>query len=350
LGLAQIGYQDPYHPTRRLFGQILESGQVLLGVVNDILDFSKIEAGKLHIELLPVEIRELIERVVAQVRDRAQLKQLQLNVRIDASIPLYVETDPLRLEQVLLNLLTNAIKFTQIGSVTIDVRRDGKDLKLTIEDTGIGMDSQQVAGLFSPFTQADSSTTRRFGGTGLGLSISKRLIELLGGRIHVASAPGAGSRFEITLPLSESAAAPPSAEGLSATLPARSRLGRLQGIRVLAAEDNRVNQIVLREFLALEGATATLVNGGQEAIDLIKSSPAGFDVVLMDVQMPEMDGYEATRRLKQLAPNLPIIGQTAHAMAEEQAKCKAAGMVDMVVKPLELDRLVEAILKQARQT
>ncbi|MDE1998340.1 MAG: PAS domain S-box protein, partial [Burkholderiales bacterium] len=349
LGLAQIGYQSPDPATRRLFSQILESGQVLLGVVNDILDFSKIEAGKLHIESLPVDVRDLVERVVAQVRDRAEAKHLQLTIDISCDIPIYVATDPLRLEQILLNLLTNAIKFTQIGSVQVVVQRMNHHLSLQVRDTGIGMSDEQVAGLFTPFTQADNSTTRRYGGTCLGLSITKRLTELLGGSIRAQSHPGTGSVFDVSLPLAEAATPAPAPLSMAAEPAAPVRRGRLSGIRVLAAEDNRVNQIVLREFLSLEGAQVTLVNGGQEALDQVQATPHGFDVVLMDVQMPQMDGYEATRRLRQMAPNLPVIGQTAHAMAEEHAKCKAAGMVDMVVKPLELDRLVEVVQKQIQR-
>ncbi|HET8695636.1 MAG TPA: ATP-binding protein, partial [Aquabacterium sp.] len=292
-----------------------------------------------------------VERVVAQVRDRAEAKHLQLAIDISSDIPIYVATDPLRLEQILLNLLTNAIKFTQIGSVQVVVQRMNHHLNLQVRDTGIGMNDEQVASLFTPFTQADNSTTRRYGGTGLGLSITKRLTELLGGSIHVQSQPGKGSVFDVSLPLSEAATpAPPAAkQPLISPSAALERPRRLQGIRILAAEDNRVNQIVLREFLAIEGAQVTLVNGGQEALDQVQATPQGFDVVLMDVQMPQMDGYEATRRLRQMAPNLPVIGQTAHAMAEEQAKCRAAGMVDMVVKPLELDRLVEAVQKQIQR-
>ncbi|HET8694940.1 MAG TPA: PAS domain S-box protein, partial [Aquabacterium sp.] len=274
LGLAQIGYQDASPTTRRLFSQILESGQVLLGVVNDILDFSKIEAGKLHIESLPVDVRDLVERVVAQVRDRAEAKHLQLTVDISSDIPIYVATDPLRLEQILLNLLTNAIKFTQIGSVQVVVQRMNHHLSLQVRDTGIGMSDEQVASLFTPFTQADNSTTRRYGGTGLGLSITKRLTELLGGSIHVQSQPDKGSAFDVSLPLSEAATpAPPAAkQPLIPPSAAPERPRRLQGIRILAAEDNRVNQIVLREFLAIEGAQVTLVNGGQEALDQVQAT------------------------------------------------------------------------------
>ncbi|MGE5452884.1 MAG: PAS domain S-box protein [Acidobacteriota bacterium] len=343
LGLAQIGYQDPSGSAKALFGQILQSGQVLLGVVNDILDFSKIEAGKLQIEQLPVHLPDLLQRVVQSIEERARTNGLALRVTVSPDLPARMSTDPLRLEQILLNLLTNAVKFTRQGHIDVTATRRDATLVLTVADTGIGMTEQQLQGLFSPFTQADNSTTRRYGGTGLGLTITKRLVEMLGGQIQVLSVLGEGSQFEVTLPLVSATEAPAPAS-LPAPPARPSYGGRLAGLNVLAAEDNPINQMVLHEFLKLEGAEVTFVDSGQAAIDLVRAhAPPPFDLILMDVQMPLVDGYEATRQIKRLAPHLPIVGQTAHAMEEERDKCVAAGMVDLVVKPIELDRLVQTL-------
>ena len=353
LGLAQIGYQSDPAQSHALFGQILESGRVLLGVVNDILDFSKIEAGMLHAELLAVDIRRLIERLTGTWMERAVQHKLTLNVHIDPRLPETLHTDPLLLEQILVNLLSNAIKFTREGHVDLELGLQNAHWTLKVSDTGIGMDAQQLAGLFTPFTQADNSTTRRYGGTGLGLSITRRLIDLLGGTITVSSTPGQGTCFEVRLPLrAPDTVSPPSptppaipATASPAPLP-QPQDGRLQGLRILAAEDNPINQMVLAEFLRIEQATAVFVDNGEAAVDCIRNQgEPPFDLVLMDVQMPVMDGYEATRQIKALCPHLLVIGQTAHALAEERAKCLEAGMADMVIKPMELDQLVQTIQK-----
>ena len=327
-----------------LFGQILQSGQLLLGVVNDILDFSKIEAGKLHVEALPVHVRQLLERTLTAIHAQATEHQLTVSLDIDPALPTYIASDPLRLEQALLNLLTNAVKFTHQGAITVRARRSTGHIVMEVSDTGIGMTPEQLSNLFSPFTQADNSTTRRYGGTGLGLSITKRLIELLGGHIQASSVAGEGATFRITLPLVEASTPQTQAHAARPRAPLQAG-GRLQGLTILAAEDNAVNQIVLGEFLRLEGATTTFVDSGQAAIDAGRTQPPGhFDLVLMDVQMPLVDGYEATRQIKSWAPNQIIIGQTAHALQEEHAKCLASGMADMIVKPLELDKMVQTIL------
>ena len=350
LGLAQLGLQDTTSPSaQHLFGQIVQSGRLLLGVVNDILDFSKIEAGKLQTEAIPVNLRELLDRALAPIRQRAHDQGLTVDLHLASDLPICIESDPLRLEQILLNLLTNAIKFTRTGGITLRAQRHDKRVLIQVSDTGIGMTDEQLANLFTPFTQADNSTTRRYGGTGLGLTITKRLVELLGGDIQVRSQAGQGATFEISLPLTEAPA--PAADTMLPAPPAKlarhSPVGsRLQGLRILAAEDNPVNQLVLGEFLRLEGAVATFVDTGQAAIDHVRHHlPRDFDLILMDVQMPLVDGYEATRQIKAMAPDLIIIGQTAHAMQEERQKCLQAGMADMIVKPLDLDKVVQTILQ-----
>ncbi len=344
LGLTQIGLREHTGPARQVFEQINASGRLLLGIINDILDFSKIEAGKLHIEVHPIDLRALIERTVAMVRDRADGKGLAIHVALADDLPPTCLGDELRLEQILLNLLSNAVKFTASGEVRVSAGLRDAHLVLTIADTGIGMRPAQVERLFQPFEQADGSTTRQYGGTGLGLTITKRLVEMLDGDIQVHSAPGQGTRFEVRLPYLRDEASQVTQAPLPA--PASVRTRRLAGLRILAAEDNPVNQMVLSELLAFEGAHVTMSDSGVAVVaELHASGRAAFDVVLMDIQMPLMDGYEATRLIKAFAPTLPVIGQTAHAMAEEHHKCMAAGMVDLVVKPIELEALVRTLLR-----
>ncbi|MDE2593763.1 MAG: response regulator, partial [Burkholderiales bacterium] len=350
LGLAQIGLRDHHTGSAgRLFGHIVDSGRMLLGIVNDILDFSKIEAGQLRIETLPVNLTELLSRAVNATQAQAHSKGVALTTDISPHLPQVYQSDPLRLEQILLNLLSNGIKFTKQGHVNLSAQQQGHRLLLTVTDTGIGMSPDQLDGLFKPFVQADNSTTRQYGGTGLGLSITKRLVEMLGGSLSVHSQPDQGSRFEVSLPWVSHAPADPAAKAALAPAPSPTIGRRLAHVSILAAEDNEVNQLVLRGLLEAESAQLTLVNSGQGAIEhLTQAGPQAFHVVLMDIQMPQMDGYEATRQIRALAPHLPVIGQTAHAMREEHNKCRAAGMIDLVVKPIELETLVETVLRHAR--
>ncbi len=347
LGFARIGLRDhPHDPAGRLFASILESGKLLLGVVNDILDYSKIEAGKMQLEDVPVELHLLLRNAIEAQRERAEAKQLQIVTDIATGLPEVFRSDPLRLGQILGNLLSNAIKFTEHGRVTLSARRDGGNLLLAVADTGIGMTETQLGQVFQAFEQADSSTTRRFGGTGLGLAITRRLVELFGGSIVVRSAPGRGSRFEVRIPYHPDATSTPTpAAGQAGAEPG----ARLKGLHILAAEDNEVNQLVLQEIIEGEGARLELVDNGLSAVERIEAAgPDAFDVVLMDIQMPQMDGYEAARRIRAIAPQLPIIGQTAHAMADEKVRCLEAGMNAHVAKPIDLDTLVGCILQQRR--
>ncbi|HEX5685643.1 MAG TPA: PAS domain-containing protein [Ideonella sp.] len=341
LGFAQIGFDQTFgQPAQAGYARILESGRLLLGVVNDVLDYSKIEAERLDIESIPVDPVETTEGAVALVRDSALAKGLTLDVTRSQDLPAACLTDPLRLQQILANLLSNAVKFTNQGGIRVWVGRDGDALVFRVTDTGIGMSDDQVDQLFIAFRQADSSTTRRYGGTGLGLAISRRLAELMGGRLAARSAPGRGSEFELRLPLREARLPPALLPG-----PARTAAsGRpLQGMRLLVAEDNLVNQMVIEQLLTRAGAQVRMAGDGAEAVGLVRQTPGEFDVVLMDVQMPVMDGIEATRRIAELAPGLPVVGQTAHAMPEERAQCLACGMVAHVAKPIEIDRLIATL-------
>jgi len=366
LGLAQIGLRDSDDArTRKTFGAILDSGRLLLGIVNDVLDFSKIEVGKLRVELHPVSPRALAEEAVALLRERAEAKGIALDLDIDSALPAQCLCDALRVKQVLVNLLSNAIKFTEEGGVRVWVGREGiapddvatpgrtHDLVFRVADTGIGIVPEQMSQLFAAFQQADTSTTRRFGGTGLGLAISRRLAQLMGGDIHVRSTPGAGSTFELRLPSRRVGMDADADAALARPEPRRPRDStgqrRLDGLRVLVAEDNEVNQIVLERALTLEGARPVTVGDGRQAVHRVLSDGRdAYDVVLMDIQMPEMDGYEATRRILELAPDLPVIGQTAHAMRDERRDCLAAGMVDHIAKPIDFAELVEVITRHLK--
>ena len=341
LGFAQIGRRNVENvdKARNAFDKILSSGKLLVGVIDEILDFSKIEAGKIHIEQQPLSLVLVVDHAIELVAERARSKGLQLHIERAPDLPASCLGDQLRLTQVLLNLLSNAVKFTEHGSVTLSIARQGNQLAFTVADTGIGMNANQLALIFNPFQQADGSTTRRFGGTGLGLAISKRLVELMNGEIRAESTPGVGSRFEFRLPF---AAAPAVAVDIKHETAKREQ--QLAGISVLVAEDDAINQMVMVENLIAEGARVTVVGNGLEAIERVQQGgPEAFDIVLMDIQMPLMDGYAATQRLRVLAPKLPIIGQTAHASAEERDKCLAAGMVAHIAKPIDPDQLAALV-------
>jgi signal transduction histidine kinase/DNA-binding NarL/FixJ family response regulator/HPt (histidine-containing phosphotransfer) domain-containing protein len=341
LGMARIGARDSIgRASHETFVRILDSGTHLLGVINDILDFSKIDAGKLTVERHPFALAAAIDNAVSFVVGAAQQKGLHFEMTGAADLPAWVAGDAQRLQQVLVNLLSNAIKFTARGEVRLRVARDGEATYFNVIDTGVGMSKEQVARLFQPFEQGDSSTTRRYGGTGLGLAISQNLARLMGGGIEVDCGPGVGCSFTLRLPLPEAA---PNLAGRAELVADE---GRLAGLRLLAAEDVEVNRVILEDLLAHEGASVVFAGDGQQILDRLRDEgAAAFDAVLMDVQMPVMNGFEATRRLRGIAPDLPVIGLTAHALPEERDKCLAAGMVEHVSKPIDPDVLVTAILR-----
>jgi PAS domain S-box-containing protein len=342
LGLAQIGMRDNGGSSvGDKFSRITEAGEHLLGVINDILDVSKIDASKLKVEKLPFALLATLDGVMSFVMGRAEAKGLKVSVTLSAGLPDWVEGDGLRLAQILTNLLSNAIKFTGSGSVTVDVRTEGEETWFQISDTGIGMSEEQISRLFQPFEQADTSTTRNYGGTGLGLYISMDLAHLMSGTISVKSQLGQGSRFTLKLKL-PAVAAPDHPAGIHPTTGSG-----LSGVRVLAADDIEVNRLILADLLLNEGATVVFAENGQQVlVQLERAGPGAFDVVLMDVQMPVMDGIEATRRVRLLAPRIPVIGLTAYALSEDRDKCKAAGMVDVVTKPINIKVLVDTIRKE----
>ncbi|MDB5888541.1 MAG: hypothetical protein JWM03_1413, partial [Rhodocyclales bacterium] len=317
------------------------AGQHLLDVINEILDFSKIEAGKMLLDSHPFDLAVSVNRSAELVRDRATLKRLEFNAHLASNLPAWVLGDRLRVEQILINLLSNAVKFTERGEVSIatSVDRDSGNILFRVVDTGIGMTAEQISRLFSAFEQADSSTTRRFGGTGLGLAISRSLATQMGGDISVESYSGVGSTFTLSLPLSEVAQQTPEATSETGAI-------RLRGLRILAAEDVELNRYVLEDLLVNEGATVEFAENGLLALEIIaRKGQEAFDLVLTDIQMPVMDGYEVAQHIAQTYPTLPVIGLTAHAMREERDKCLASGMVAHITKPIDEDVLMTTILK-----
>ncbi|PIV88063.1 MAG: hypothetical protein COW48_08180 [Hydrogenophilales bacterium CG17_big_fil_post_rev_8_21_14_2_50_63_12] len=349
LGFAQIGLRASAGRGREqeYFAKIIDSGRLLLGVINDILDFSKLDAGQLKIEALPFALERVLREPLELLRERAAARGITLTLEMSPDLPQRCVGDAVRLQQVLLNLLSNAIKFTEHGQVALDATREGEHLLFTVRDTGIGLTPEQQAHLFSAFTQADNTSTRRYGGSGLGLAISHRLVELMGGNITVESRVGAGSTFRVhwpCLPAPEVAAIP------AANATSAERVPQLSGLRLLVAEDNAVNQMLLQGLLDDEGCTLKLVADGQQAVDTVRAAgPGAYDLVLMDVQMPVLNGLEATRAIHALDPGLPIVGQTGHALVEEYEKCRQAGMVEQLSKPIDPDLLLATVLKWARR-
>ncbi len=319
----------------------------LLVIINDILDFSKIEAGKLDMESCEFQLSAVLDKMGSMVALQAQEKDLGLRVQVDPEVPPSLVGDPLRLEQVLVNLCANAVKFTPRGEIVVHVAKAGLVspgrvmLRLAVRDSGVGMTPEQIEGLFQPFNQAHASTTRLYGGTGLGLVICKKLVALMGGEIGVQSEPGGGSEFHFTAVFGIGNSAPLAApEARAQPTGAEETEGFLQGKRLLLVEDNEFNRMVASELLSdVAGATVTVAVNGQEAVDLVRAQP--FDAVLMDVQMPVMDGHQATTLIRQDAAYaaLPIIAMTAHAMLRDREKCLAVGMNDYVTKPFEPSEL-----------
>ena len=354
LGMTGILLDTDLTPEQRAHAQIVfDSGQSLLSIINDILDFSKVEAGRLEIEPAPFHMRRLLAEVGELMRGAADAKGLEIRCVLPAATPVAVVGDAGRIRQIVTNLVNNAIKFTEKGSVTIETSwREGADgvttWSIVVEDTGIGIPADRLPDLFQRFTQADTSTTRRYGGTGLGLAISRQLAELMGGSLEAESAVGTGSRFRVTLPLRRATEAQLADTALPADPMdvAAKPAAELAGRRALVAEDNAFNQKVAQYILEKLGLRVDLAANGAEAVQM--ASNFVYDVIFMDCQMPEMDGYEATatiRRLDGTPARTPIIAMTAHAMAGDRERCTAAGMDDYLSKPVQAE-LVRDILRR----
>jgi signal transduction histidine kinase/CheY-like chemotaxis protein len=344
LGFAQLLLDSELSAAQRRHALLLkDAGTSLLVILNDILDVSKIEAGKLELERIPFSPAAIVDASLSIVRPQAALKNLELLFQVAPDMPPWVLGDPTRLRQILLNLLSNAIKFTENGRVGVSVARlsgaKGVTLRFEIADTGIGISEEKQKNLFQDFSQTDISVARRYGGTGLGLAISRRLVEAMGGAIGVVSTPGQGSTFWFTadFPVTD-APMPESTPAASLPVPAAGKA------RILVAEDIPINQIIIETMLRGAGHEVTIASNGRAAVEAAKT--ASYDLILMDVSMPEMDGLEATRAIRSLderVRKIPIVALTANVMAQEVERYKAAGMNDHLAKPVERDTLLRVV-------
>ncbi len=351
LGTLQLLQSTEMSESQKEYVKIAySSGESLLSLLNDILDFSKIEAGKLELELIPFRVRSVVKELVVLLKQKADERQVKLISDLDEDLPEYIKGDSVRIRQVLANLMTNAIKFTENGEVRVCVSVMEKDdkiarLKFEVVDTGIGIAEEVQRKLFNSFTQADGSTTRKYGGTGLGLAIVRQLVTLMRGRLGVESEAGKGSNFWVEIAFEIA-----SGDMLEEKEPVVEVEKQLQGMALLV-EDNPVNQVVAKKMLEKLGMQYEVVSNGVEAIERL-SQPHEFKLVLMDCQMPVMDGYEATQKLREYEaasdlPRLPVIAMTANAMEGDKDKCLEAGMDDYVAKPVKQQALKSALEKYA---
>lgn len=349
LGLTEVLAKTNLDDRQRDFlNAISTSANNLMVIINDLLDFSKIEAGKITLEIIPFDLRQLVKQLLDILQLKAHERSNSLKLLLDDAIPAQVMGDPFRLSQILNNLVGNALKFTQKGTVKLSVemlrqQEDLVELEFTVKDSGIGIPSEKLKNIFEKFNQGSNDTSRRYGGTGLGLSIAKELVEVQGGQIALESTLGLGSTFKFTIPYRNVNAPSKSAEygNNSSSTP---DLTSLNSARILLAEDNPINQLLVKKIVEEHHLDLHIANNGQEAIDLLAQET--FDLVLMDMQMPEMDGYEAMHHIrlqKNTYKNIPIIALTAHASPAEEEKCRNAGANAFVSKPFKADTLLQQI-------
>ncbi|MCX8086869.1 MAG: ATP-binding protein, partial [Rhodocyclaceae bacterium] len=348
LGLTRLALEEELPPTAREYvRKAHESAEALLGILNDILDLSRIEAGRLPIEAIPFDLATPLSRIETLFGEAIRQKGLAFALDVAPEVPRGLVGDPLRLSQILTNLVGNALKFTERGEIRLAVRLLSRaaercELEFSVSDTGIGLAPEDQQRIFKAFTQADSSITRRYGGTGLGLAICRRLVAAMGGEIGVTSAPGKGSTFYFRLPfgLAEAALAPKPRS-------LRDAAPTLAGLKVLLVEDNATNRLVAQRLLEKAGVTVEVAENGAEALEKLAAAATPFDAVLMDVQMPVMDGLEATRRLKADGrfAHLPVIAMTADAMAEDRQRCLEAGMQEYLAKPIDFGELLTTLAR-----
>ncbi|HVW35676.1 MAG TPA: ATP-binding protein, partial [Pirellulales bacterium] len=344
---------------------VQRNGRHLLEIIDDILDLSKVEAGQLFVERLPCATREILQEVDELMRARAEAKGLSLEVVCEDAVPALIETDAVRLRQILINLVGNAVKFTDTGEIRLRARLQDDfaagpaHVCFEVSDTGIGISDEQLSKLFRPFSQADASTARRYGGAGLGLTISKRLTELLGGEIMLASQPGQGSVVRVAFPVGSAAPPEPAEAGPaepSASTPAKSPDSAAEPSlagRVLLAEDGPDNQRLIAYILRRAGAEVEIAENGEETIECVRAAlrvEQPWDLILMDMQMPVLDGYTAARRLRQSGCQTPIVALTAHSMSGDREKCIEAGCDDYVTKPIDRARLIQTLARHLQRS
>ncbi|MBM3203506.1 response regulator, partial [Candidatus Woesearchaeota archaeon] len=346
LGLSELGMEEnALEKTRHYLSQINQAANNLLGIINDVLDFSKFEAGKIVMENSSFSVHQLIADLEQIMQLKAEAKNLELRFTISEGVPKRLVGDTLRLRQVLTNLVGNAIKFTDQGLVEVifdqrGISNNRVNFHIVVRDTGKGMSINELSRLFQPFVQGDPSTTRKYGGTGLGLAISQQLVNNMGGVIRCNSEQGKGSTFEFMISL-----------GVDQSVPMVSRETRPRDTprsgKALLVEDNAVNQMLAKALLGKLGMSVVLAEDGRKAVDALRQTPEAFDIVLMDIQMPEMDGYEATQIIRQELglKKLPIVALTAHATREERDRCLAAGMDDHLPKPFSKQSLADTLGK-----
>jgi CheY-like chemotaxis protein len=345
VGMLDLILRRERDPVQRERAQIAaDAARRLLSILNDILDLSKLEAHRITIERVPADVGGLVREVVALMAAGCAERDVDVRASVADEVPPVILCDPERLRQVLINLVGNAVKFTEAGCVEASVGFDAADggrLRVAVRDTGVGIPEAAKPHLFQRFAQVGSDANRLRGGTGLGLAISRQLVELMGGEIAVESVPGLGSTFSFWVPAAPSAAVPPARE---AAAPAELRA--MPPARVLVAEDNPTNRYIMGAYLTMLGHTAQMVTGGEAAVAAV--AEGAFDLVVMDIQMPGMDGLTAAARIRALegpAAAIPIIALTANAMQGDREHCLAAGMSDYVTKPVALEALCEAMAR-----
>ena len=318
---------------------LTDAGDVLMGLLNDVLDVSKIEAGKMELELDDMEVRARLASLARLWEPRATAGGVRLGIEATDAVPECVRADPLRFQQILFNLISNAVKFTDAGQITVSADWDGARLSVAVADTGCGIPADRLSRVFNSFEQADAGTTRRYGGTGLGLAISRKLAEIMGGSLTVQSEAGVGSTFTLILPLEVSASRP------AATPTVADETATLEGRSILAADDHEVNRRILKLLLEPHGCRLTLVENGAEALEI--AGVERFDAILMDMQMPVMDGLEATRRIRQpgqVNGDTPVVALTANALDVHRAAWEAVGVHAFLTKPIDPVALAGALV------
>jgi CheY-like chemotaxis protein len=344
VGMSYLALQTELSSVQKKYIENIDkSAKSLLSIINDILDFSKIEAKKIELEYMEFDLHELIADVISILDLKAKEKGLKLSVSYDKNTKQYFYSDKLRVSQIIMNLLGNAIKFTEKGEVSLLVSKlSDESYKFEVKDTGIGLSYEAQNRLFNSFEQADKSTTRKYGGTGLGLAISKQLVELFGGKIYIESEIGKGSSFIFEIPFKEIDKKSISSDLINID---EMEIYKLSGSKVLLVEDNIINQDIIKGLLEGSGIDIDIANNGKEALDIYLSNKNRYELIFMDIHMPIIDGYEATKKIREIDSSIPIVALTANAMDSDIQKSKESMMNDHLSKPVEIEKLFSLLFK-----